>query len=113
VHDVSLSNAKTKIQNFQPQSGTTKKVLILNVNGVICYFPKCSFFQGGQQKIRKNLDVSKLEIHVGVQNLLSQAFEHSYIVIWSCMLLKDVLEILPILMPKTLINQFMFVWRHE
>jgi len=76
-------------------------------------FQKCAFLQGGQQKIRKNLDVSKLEIHVGVQNFLSQAFEHFYIVIWSCMLLKDVLEILPFLMPKTLINQFVFVWGHE
>jgi len=109
VHDVSLSNAKTRIQTFQPQSSTTKKLLILNVNGVICYFPKCAFLQGDQQKIRKNLDVSKLEIHVGVQNFLSQAFEHFYIFIWLCMLLKDVLEILPFLMPKTLINQFVFV----
>jgi hypothetical protein len=29
------------------------------------------------------------------------------------MLLKDVLEILPLLMPKILINQFVFVWGHE
>jgi hypothetical protein len=29
------------------------------------------------------------------------------------MLLEDVLEILPLLMPKTLINQFVFVWGRE
>jgi hypothetical protein len=29
------------------------------------------------------------------------------------MLLKDVLEILPLLMPKTLIDQFVFVWGCE
>jgi hypothetical protein len=29
------------------------------------------------------------------------------------MLLKDVLEILALLMPKTFVNQFMFVWGHE
>jgi hypothetical protein len=29
------------------------------------------------------------------------------------MLLEDVLEILPLLMPKILINQFVFVWGHE
>jgi hypothetical protein len=29
------------------------------------------------------------------------------------MLLEDVLEILPLLMPKTLINQFVFVWGCE
>jgi hypothetical protein len=39
--------------------------------------------------------------------------EHFYIAIWSCMLLEDVLEILPLLMPKTLVDQFMFVWEHE
>jgi hypothetical protein len=40
-------------------------------------------------------------------------FEHFYIFIWSYMLLEDVLEILPLLMPKILINQFVFVWGHE
>ncbi len=29
------------------------------------------------------------------------------------MLLKDVFEILPLLMPKTLINQFVFIWGHQ
>jgi hypothetical protein len=29
------------------------------------------------------------------------------------MLLKDVLEILPLLMPKTFVDQFVFVWGHE
>jgi hypothetical protein len=29
------------------------------------------------------------------------------------MLLEDVLEILPLLMPKTFINQFVFVWGRE
>jgi hypothetical protein len=53
-----------------------------------------------------------LEICVGVQHFLSQAFEYFYIVIWLCMSLEDVLEILPLLMPKTFINQFVFVWGH-
>jgi len=29
------------------------------------------------------------------------------------MLLKDVFKILPLLMPKTLIDQFVFIWGHE
>ncbi len=29
------------------------------------------------------------------------------------MLLEDVLQILPLLMPKTLVDQFVFVWGHE
>jgi hypothetical protein len=54
-----------------------------------------------------------LEIRVKVQDFLSQAFEHFYIVIWSCMLLEDVSEILPLLMPKTFVDQFVFVWGCE
>jgi hypothetical protein len=50
-----------------------------------------------------------LEIHARVQDFLAQAFEHFYIAIWLCMLLENVFEILPLLMPKTLINQFVFV----
>jgi hypothetical protein len=113
VHDVSLLNAKTWIQTFRPQYGTTKKLFILNVNGVLCYFPKCALLQGDQQKTGKNLNVSKLEIRVGIHDFLSRAFKHFYIAIWSFMLLKDVFEILPLLMLKTLINQFVFVWAHE
>jgi hypothetical protein len=60
-----------------------------------------------------NLNISKLEIRASVHDFLSRAFEQFYIVIWSCMLLKDVLEILPLLMPKTFIDQFVFVWGHE
>ncbi len=63
--------------------------------------------------IGKNLNVSKLEIHVGIHGFLARAFENFYIVIWSGMLLEDVLQILPLLMSKTLVDQFVFVWGHE
>jgi hypothetical protein len=113
VQDVSLSNAKMWSWTFQPCSRKIKKLLILSVNGVLCYFPKCAIFQGDQRKTRKNLNVSKLEIRARVQDFLARAFEHFYIVIWLCMLLQNVLEILLLLMPKTLINQFVFVWGCE
>ncbi len=106
-------NAKMRILIFRPRSNIIKNLFILIVNGVLCYFPKCAFLQRDQQKIGKNLDVSKLEIRAGVQDFLSRTFEHFKIVIWSCMLLKDVLEILPLLMAKTFIDQFVFVWGHE
>jgi hypothetical protein len=48
-----------------------------------------------------------------VLDFLAQAFEHFYIVIWLCMLLESVLQILPLLMPKILIDQFVFVWGCE
>jgi hypothetical protein len=54
-----------------------------------------------------------LEIHAKVHDFLSQAFEHFYIIIWSCTLLEDVLEILHLLIPKTFVNQFVFLWGRE
>jgi hypothetical protein len=57
----------------------------------------------------KNLNVSKLEIRVGVQDFISWTIEHFYIAIWLCMLLKYFVEILSLLMPKILIDQFVFV----
>jgi mannose/fructose/N-acetylgalactosamine-specific phosphotransferase system component IIC len=111
VHDVSLFNAKTRIQTFWPRCATTIKLFILSVNGVLYYFPKCALFQGDQWKIGENLDISKLEILAWVHDFLSCAFEIFYIAIWLCMLLEDVLEILSLLMPKTLLDQF--VWGCE
>jgi hypothetical protein len=61
----------------------------------------------------KNLNVTKLEIHARIHDFLARAFENFYIDIWSCMLLEDVLQILPLLMPKTFVIQFVFVWGHE
>ncbi len=36
-----------------------------------------------------------------------------YIAIWSCMKLEDVLKVLPMLIPNTFVDQFVFIWRHE
>jgi hypothetical protein len=55
----------------------------------------------------------QVEICARLQDFFFRAFEHFYIVIWSCMLLENVLEILPLLMPKTLVDQFVFVWGCE
>ncbi len=71
MHDVYLSIAKTWIGIFLPRSGITKKLLIFSVNGVFCYFSKCALLQGDQQKAEKNLNISKLEICVKVQDFLS------------------------------------------
>jgi hypothetical protein len=65
-----------RILIFRPRFNTIKKLFILIVNGVLCYFPKCAFLQRDQQKIGKNLDVSKLEIRARIQDFLSRTFEH-------------------------------------
>jgi hypothetical protein len=40
-------------------------------------------------------------------------FEKIYITIWSCMKRQDVLEVLPMLMPKKFMDQFVFIWGCE
>jgi hypothetical protein len=61
----------------------------------------------------KNIDGSIMEVKVGVEHFLSQVFKYFYIAIWSCMKLEDVLEVLPMLMPKTFLEQFVFIWGCE
>jgi len=57
---------RCRFELFDLDVAQLKKFLIFNVNGVFCYFPKCAHFEGDQQKIGKNLNMSKLEIHAKV-----------------------------------------------
>ncbi len=50
---------------------------------------------------------------VAFKNFLSNAFNYFYIAISSCMKLEDVLEVIPRLIPKNLLEQFVFIWGHE
>ncbi len=51
-------------------------MLILNMNGVMCYFPKCVVLQNNRCVKGSNIDISKLESRVKVQHFLSQVFEN-------------------------------------
>jgi hypothetical protein len=51
-------------------------------------------------------------VKVGVEHFLSQVFKF-YITIWSCTKLDNVLEVLPMLIPKTFLEWFVFIWGHE
>ncbi len=79
----------------------SKKLLILNMNGVLCYFPQYVISQDNVRVFGRNIDKSKIEVRVIVEHFLANAFQKFYIIIWSCMKLKDVLEVLPMLMPKS------------
>jgi hypothetical protein len=48
----------------------------------------------------KNVDKTKVEVRVGVENFFNKAFQKFHIAIWFCMKLEDVLEIFPMFMPK-------------
>ncbi len=56
---------------------------------IMCYFPPFVLLQGNQSV------------------LLS--IEKTYIANWSCMLLEDVMQVLPLLMPLVFVDQFIFI----
>jgi len=96
-------------KKFPSHPSTPKKLSIFNVNGVICYFSQNVILQRCHHVKGRNIDVNKMGARVGVQHFLSQAFKRHYIVIWSCILQEDVMEILRMLSHKyLLINLFSF-----
>jgi hypothetical protein len=52
----------------------------------------------------KNVDKTKVEVKDGVENFFNKAFQKFHIAIWSCMNLEDLLEVLPMFMPKSFLN---------
>jgi len=56
-----------------------------------------------------NIDKNKVEVKVGMKYFLTQAFKKFYIIIWSCMKLEDVIEVLPMLIPDTFVDYFVFI----
>jgi hypothetical protein len=48
-----------------------KKLLVLNVNGMLCYFQPSAILQGNARVFGKNVD----EVRVKVENFLSKAFQ--------------------------------------
>ncbi len=54
----------------------------------------------------RNIDRIKVEIIAGVQHFLIHAFKKFYIAIWFCMLIEDVMEVLTLLLPHNVIEQF-------
>jgi hypothetical protein len=91
----------------------SKKLLILNVNGVLCYFPPSSVPKRNVRKFGRNVDKAKVEVKTKVEDFLVKENEKIYVTIWSCMKLQDVLEVFPMLMPKNFMDQFVFIWGCE
>ncbi len=90
-----------------------KKLLIFNVNGVLCYFPPLTVLQGYAKVFGRNVDKAKMEVKIGVEDFLVKAFEKNYVASLSCMNLEDVLEVLPMFMPANFVDWFVFIWGHE
>ncbi len=86
-----------------------KKLLIFNVNCVLCYFPLLVVLQGNFKIFGRNVDKAKVEIRARVQYFLAKTFEKFYVRICSCMKLEDVLEVLPMFMPSNFMDWFVFI----
>jgi len=65
--------------------------LIFNVKNVFCYFPQSVFLQEDCCVKGGNIDITKVEVKARLQQLISTTFNRFYILIWFCMLLKDVM----------------------
>jgi hypothetical protein len=81
-----------------------KKLLVLIVDGMLCYFPPLVVLQGNVRMFGKNVDQTKVEVKTRVENFISKAFQKFHIVIWSCMKLEDVLEVLPMFMLESFLD---------
>jgi hypothetical protein len=57
----------------------------------------------------RNIDKSKVEIRAGVEHFFPNVFKKFKIVIWSCMKLEDVLDVLPMLMLEKFVDEFAFI----
>jgi hypothetical protein len=53
-----------------------------------------------------------MELGIKVEHFFSKVFNYFYIVIWSCMKLEDVLEVLPMLIPQNFLEWFVFILGH-
>jgi len=54
----------------------------------------------------RNIDKNKIEVKVKIEHFFVNAFKKFHITIWSYMKLKDVLEVLLMLMPKIFVGQW-------
>jgi hypothetical protein len=81
-----------------------KKLLVLSVNGMLCYFLPSAVLQGNARMFGKNVDMTKVEVRARVESFLNKAFQKFHIAIWSCMKLEDVLEVLPMFMLESFLD---------
>jgi hypothetical protein len=85
------------------------KLLILNMNGVLCYFLWSVIIQGKQHVRGRNIDGIKVETRARIQHFFICAFKKFYIGIWSCMFIEDVMEVLILLLLQDFIDRFVFI----
>ncbi len=80
---------------------------------MLCYFPKCVILQNNHYVKGNNIDISKLEVRAKMQHFFFRTFKKNNIVIWSYMLLEDVMEVLRLLMIEKFVDQFLKIFACE
>jgi hypothetical protein len=71
------------------------------------------FWKGMLECLEKMLTILKWKLGLECKFFLSKTFQKFHIVIWSCMKLEDVLEVLPMLMLESFLGWFVFFGGRE
>jgi hypothetical protein len=90
-----------------------KKIVGFQRQWFVVLFPTFDYSIRECYNVWKNVNKTKVEVKSGIENFLSKAFQKFHIAIWSCMKFEDVLELFPMLVPKSFLDQFVFIWGHE
>ncbi len=65
------------------QTNGPKRLLILSINNLLCYFPHSVVCHENARIFTRNIDRSKVEVKVRVEHFLSMTFNYFYIGMWS------------------------------
>jgi len=55
---------------------STEKIVDSELNGVLCYFPPSVILQGNARVFERNVDKAKVEVRIGVEDILAKAFQN-------------------------------------
>ncbi len=89
-----------------------KKLLIFNVNNVLCYFLPFVVWDGNARVFGRNINKSKMKVSWR-EHLFFNTLKYFYIVNWFYVKLEDVLEVLAMFIPENFLDQFVFIWGCE
>jgi hypothetical protein len=79
------------------------------MNGIMCYFPQKVVLQGNHYVKGSNSNQQNGS-KAWECNIFFLKCSKNNITIWICMLLEDMMQILPLLMPQVFVDQFVFIW---
>jgi hypothetical protein len=81
-----------------------QKIINFKREWCTCYFLQIIILQGNAQMFGRNIDKNKVKVRARVKHFFAHAFENFYIIIWSCLKLKDVLEVLVMVISNTFVD---------